>query len=172
MPPTRKHRLACWISASRNGTATCWPFSTAIGRKWQSSPPSWQARVTKPERFLEESRAEAYFGRLRRSQELSRQAEDAALGKGDQATAAAIEATAAFVEALFGDSARVRDRAAAALSLGGRPPVASVRAGDSVQPTVALALAGDSALATRVADSLVRGESNDESNPPLRASHL
>jgi DNA-binding winged helix-turn-helix (wHTH) protein/tetratricopeptide (TPR) repeat protein len=111
--------------------------------------PGYEARA-----FSEESRAEAYFGRLKRSRELSQKAEDAALATGDKTTAAAIEATAAFAEALFGDSAGARDRAAAALSLGGRTPVASVRAGDSVQPAVALALAGDSVLAARVADSL------------------
>ena len=109
----------------------------------------------------EESRAEAYFGRLKRSRELSRHAEDAALGRGDKTTAAEIEATAAFVEALFGDSAGARGRAAAALSLWGRTPVASARAGDSVQPAVALALAGDSALAAKVADSLASDAPED-----------
>jgi tetratricopeptide (TPR) repeat protein len=109
----------------------------------------------------EESRAEAYFGRLKRSRDLSRHAEDAALGAGDKTTAAAIGATAAFVEALFGDSAGAGDRAAAALSLWGRTPVASVRAGDSVQPAVALAFAGDSALAAKVADSLASDSPED-----------
>jgi DNA-binding winged helix-turn-helix (wHTH) protein/tetratricopeptide (TPR) repeat protein len=88
---------------------------------------------------LEESQAEAYFGHLGRSLELSRQAETAALGQGDRAAAAGIEGGAACLEALFGNAAEARRHAATSLSLGG-------------QPTEALALAGDSVLATKVAD--------------------
>jgi Flp pilus assembly protein TadD len=48
--------------------------------------------------LLEQSKTEAYFGRLRRAEEVSRHAQDTALGAGDRETAAAIEATAAFLE--------------------------------------------------------------------------
>ena len=91
--------------------------------------------------LFEESLAEAYFGHLGRYRELSRHIEDAVLGKGDRAKAADIEVLSADIEALFGNSARARRRAATALSLG-------------AQPTVGLAFALDSVLATNVAERL------------------
>ena len=103
--------------------------------------------------LLEETKTQAYFGHLRRAQEVSRHAEDAALGEGDKETAAGIEATAALLEVLFGNSTAAHDHAAAAFSLGDRR-TASVRSGDAIQPLVALALAGDLVLATKVADRL------------------
>jgi ATP/maltotriose-dependent transcriptional regulator MalT len=102
----------------------------------------------------EETRTEAYFGHLGRAREISRHAEDAVLAEGDRETAASVEATAALLEALFGNTAGAHDHATAAFSFASRPPAASVRAGDAVQPMMALALAGDVVLATKMADSL------------------
>ena len=105
--------------------------------------------------LLEESKTEAYFGHLRRAQELSREAEDTYLGDGARAGAADIEAMEAMREGLFGNSARARDRATAAWKLGLPPPEPFPDAPNTaVQPRVALALAGDSVLATKVADRL------------------
>jgi tetratricopeptide (TPR) repeat protein len=89
--------------------------------------------------LLEQSRSEAYFGHLRRAQELSQHAEDNALREGNRAPAAEIESDAASREALFGNSTEAREHAAAAIRLGG-------------EPTMALALAGDLASATKLAD--------------------
>jgi len=94
----------------------------------------------------------AYFGRLGRAQDFYRRATDAALGAGDRATAADIEARAAFLEALFGNSARARQHASAALDLGGQPSVAIGPFGVPVQLTLALALAGDLTMARNLAD--------------------
>jgi tetratricopeptide (TPR) repeat protein len=91
--------------------------------------------------LLVESRAEAYFGHFWRAQELTRRAEDAALGKGDRATAADIESRAASLDALFGNSTGARHHAAAALKFGG-------------QPTLDQALTGDLTMATNVANRL------------------
>jgi tetratricopeptide (TPR) repeat protein len=91
--------------------------------------------------FLEESNTEAYYGHLGRARELSRQAEDLSLREGDRATAADIESDAALREVLFGNSEGARHRAAAAMRLGG-------------EPAMALALIGDSASATKVADRM------------------
>jgi hypothetical protein len=105
--------------------------------------------------LLEESKREAYFGRLKRAQEFSRQAEDAYLGDGAKAGAADIEAMEAMREWLFGNSSRAHDRAAAAWKLGLPPAETFPDAPNSaVQPRVALALAGDSVLATKLADRL------------------
>jgi DNA-binding winged helix-turn-helix (wHTH) protein/Flp pilus assembly protein TadD len=112
--------------------------------------------------LLAESTTEAYYGHLRRALELSRLAEGAALGKGDKATSAGIEARAAFLEALFGNSVVARRHAVTCLSLGGHP-------------TEALALAGDWVLATkevdRVASSIPPGGSASKVwVPEIRAS--
>src|SRR5208283_1106168 len=97
---------------------------------------------------------EAYFGRLDHARELFRHAKDAALGEGDKAAAAGIEATVAMLEALFGNSAVARDHAAAAFRLNRGTPLPSVHGGEPAQPSVALAIAGDAVLATKVADRL------------------
>jgi len=105
--------------------------------------------------LLEESKTEAYFGHHRRAQELSRLAEDAYVAQGARAGAADIEAMEAMREGLFGNPARARDRAAAAWKLGLPPPELFPDAPNTaVQPRVALALAGDPALAAKVADRL------------------
>jgi serine/threonine protein kinase/tetratricopeptide (TPR) repeat protein len=104
--------------------------------------------------LLEESLTEAYFGHLRKAQELNKRAEALALSKGDKANAADIEARAAWLERLFGNFATAREHAAAALRLGGQPSMALSVAGDPVQSTVALALAADTVLAVNVASGL------------------
>jgi DNA-binding winged helix-turn-helix (wHTH) protein/tetratricopeptide (TPR) repeat protein len=121
------------------------------------------------------SLSEAYVGHLARARELSRQAEDAASASGDKATAADIEATAALVEELFGNSAAARRHVAGALSLSAPATVGLAPAGDWVQPTVALALAGDRVLAASVADRLASdlppdGFANRVSLPEIRAA--
>jgi DNA-binding winged helix-turn-helix (wHTH) protein/tetratricopeptide (TPR) repeat protein len=124
---------------------------------------------------LEEALAEAYFGHLGRALETFRDAESVALGGGDKATAADVKATAAFLEALFGNSAAARQHAEAALSLGAQATGGLAPAGDWVQPAVALAVAGDPVLATGVADRLannMRPSSyvNRMSLPEIRAA--
>jgi serine/threonine protein kinase/tetratricopeptide (TPR) repeat protein len=89
--------------------------------------------------LLEESRTEAYFGHLARSRELSRQAEDNAMREGDRAAAADIHADAAMLEAQLGNVAEARQLAAAADRLGG-------------QAAMAMAFAGDTDLATKMAE--------------------
>ncbi len=119
-----------------------------------ASQPGFESRA-----LSMESRTAAYFGRLGRAQALSQRAERASLDAGDRATAADIEAAAAFLEALFGNSAGARQHASAALSLaalslGGQPSAALSPTGVPVQMTLALALAGESVLATNIVDRL------------------
>ena len=101
-----------------------------------------------------EAATEGYFGHLRRAEELYALAKDNALGAGDRATAADIEAKAAFLEAVFGNAGRARRHASAAISFSGQRPAALAPWGDPVQLMLALALAGDSALAQNVVDHL------------------
>lgn len=82
----------------------------------------------------------AYFGRLGKAREFSRQAVASAERAGEKETAAGYEAAEALQEALFGNVAEARQRAAAALALS---------TGRDVQCGTALALvfAGDGARA-------------------------
>lgn len=91
--------------------------------------------------LLAQSKTEAYFGRLGRARELSKQAKDLALRDGDRATAADIESNAALLEAQLGNSAGARQHAAATDRLGGHA-------------AMAMALAGDTDSATKMADRL------------------
>jgi tetratricopeptide (TPR) repeat protein len=78
----------------------------------------------------------AYFGRLGKARELSRRAVDSAERAEEKETAAGYEAGAALREALFGNAAESRQRAAAALLLSmGRDAQSGA--------ALALALAGD-----------------------------
>jgi eukaryotic-like serine/threonine-protein kinase len=95
---------------------------------------------------------EAYFGHLGRAQELYGRAVDAALGAGDRTAAADIEARAAFLEALFDNSAGARQHAYTALRLGGPPSTTLAPFGFPLQLALALALAGDLSGAKNVAD--------------------
>jgi tetratricopeptide (TPR) repeat protein/predicted Ser/Thr protein kinase len=91
----------------------------------------------------------AYSGRLEKARELSRQAVASAERAEEKETAAGYEADAAVREALFGNAAEARQRAAAALALS---------TGRDVQDGAALALAltGDAARAQVLADDLAK----------------
>jgi serine/threonine protein kinase/Flp pilus assembly protein TadD len=109
-----------------------------------------------------QSDTEAYFGRLGRAREFSKQAKDLALGEGDRATAADSESNAAWLEAQLGNSTGARQHAAAADQLGG-------------QAAMALALAGDTDSATKMADRLASqtprgGYANKVRLPEIRAA--
>jgi serine/threonine protein kinase/predicted Zn-dependent protease len=91
----------------------------------------------------------AYSGRLREARDFSRRAEASAERAEEQETAASYQADAALREALFGNAAEARQRAAAALGLStGR----DVKYGAAL----ALALAGDAARAQALADDLAK----------------
>jgi len=89
----------------------------------------------------------AYDGRLTKARELTRRATDSARRADAKETAAAYEAGAAVREALVGNMGLARQQAQAALALSTGRDVEAVSA-------VALALAGDSAQATRRAADL------------------
>ena len=91
----------------------------------------------------------AYSGRLEKAREFSRRAVASAERAEEKETAASYEAEAALREALFGNSAEARQRAAAALALS---------TGRDVQygAALALALAGDAARAQALADDLAK----------------
>jgi predicted Zn-dependent protease len=91
----------------------------------------------------------AYFGRLREARDLSGRAVASAERAGEKEKAASYEADAALREALVGNVAAARQRAAAALGLStGR----DVKYGAAL----ALALAGDAARAQALADDLAK----------------
>jgi serine/threonine protein kinase/tetratricopeptide (TPR) repeat protein len=89
----------------------------------------------------------AYYGRLAKARDLSRQAAASARQAEEKETAANYEADAALREALFGNVTEARQRAAAGLNLS---------SGRDVQFGAALALsvAGDAARAEKLADEL------------------
>jgi eukaryotic-like serine/threonine-protein kinase len=94
---------------------------------------------------------EAYFGRLEKARELSRRAAERAFRAGEKETAAYLASNAAMREALFGNVAMARQNASAALglSVGGQ--------GQEPDVALALALAGESAQAGKLVDTLARG---------------
>ena len=94
-----------------------------------------------------EANTAAYSGRLRRARDLSRQAVGSAKGAEEPELAASYEADAALREALFGNAAEARERAADALSLSNSWHVQSLAA-------LALALAGDTVRARTLADDV------------------
>jgi serine/threonine protein kinase/Tfp pilus assembly protein PilF len=105
----------------------------------------------KPEedgQLSDESDTEAYYGRLRKARELTRQAVESAKRNGSADTAALWQVNEALREAEFGNSALGRKAVADALSLNSRPDIellaalALARSGDTVQ---------SSALADKVA---------------------
>src|SRR5215472_8917440 len=91
----------------------------------------------------------AYYGRLGKARDLSRQAAASAKRAEEKETASNYEADAALREALFGNATEARQRAAAALALS---------SGRDVQFGVALAtsFAGDAARAQVLADELAK----------------
>jgi hypothetical protein len=96
-----------------------------------------------------EAETAAYSGQLRRARELSRRAVASAVREGQKETAASYEAEASIREALFGNAADAKQRAAEALILS---------AGRDVQhgTALALALAGDAVRALALADDLAK----------------
>jgi hypothetical protein len=112
---------------------------------------AWSAGKPGVEDILlaEEADTAAYSGRLRKAREFSRRAVASAERAEEKETAAGYEADAALREALFGNAAEARQRAAAALGLS---------AGRDVQHGAALtlALAGDVARAQALADDLAK----------------
>jgi eukaryotic-like serine/threonine-protein kinase len=96
----------------------------------------------------DDSDTEAYYGRLRKARELTRQAADSANRNGSTDTAALWQVNEALREAEFGNTALARKAAADAMSLNSKPDIellaalALARSGDTVQ---------SSALADKVA---------------------
>ena len=118
--------------------------------------------------FYYESDTVAYGGELAKARELTARAVDYTVRGGQKETAAEYEAESAVREALAGDSSVARRQAGRALALSkGRDPMAIAG--------IALALAGDTAGATRIADDLEKRFPEDtvlhyNSLPVLRAS--
>ncbi|MGH9773987.1 MAG: protein kinase domain-containing protein [Candidatus Acidiferrales bacterium] len=109
----------------------------------------------------------AYFGQLRKAEDLSRRAEASAQQADEKETAAFYQAEAALREALFGNAAEAQRQAGAALALAG---------GRDVQYLAALAFsfAGDTAKGEALANDLSRRFPQDTVVkyifvPPIRA---
>jgi len=96
-----------------------------------------------------EANTTIYFGRLGRARELMIRAVESALRSDEKETAAGYEAALAWTEADFGNSERARQRAATALSRVSNHDVQFMAA-------MALARAGDSMRAARIADELAK----------------
>jgi predicted Zn-dependent protease len=111
---------------------------------WASGKPG-----AEDEMLSTQSATEAYFGRLERARELSRQAIESARRNQQEETAAAWGVAAALREAELGDTVRARTLAAPALRL---------RLNQRIQILAALALArsGDADQAEKLADELAR----------------
>jgi DNA-binding winged helix-turn-helix (wHTH) protein/predicted Zn-dependent protease len=91
----------------------------------------------------------AYSGQLGKAREFSRRAVDSAERAQKKETAAGYEADAALREALFGNAAQARKRAAAALNIStGREVLFGA--------ALALAFSGDTAQAQKLADALAK----------------
>ena len=94
-----------------------------------------------------EAATAAYAGRLREAREFSRRAVASAVRAGEKETASSYEAYAAVREALYGNAAEARKRAAAALAL-------STGRYAQYEVAMALAWAGDVTRAQALADDL------------------
>jgi eukaryotic-like serine/threonine-protein kinase len=118
--------------------------------------------------FYYESDTVAYSGEFTKARELTARAVDYTVRGGQKETAAEYEAESAVREALAGNSSAARQRADRALALSkGRNAMAIAG--------IALALAGDTAGATRIADDLEKRFPEDtvmhyNSLPVMRAS--
>jgi hypothetical protein len=91
----------------------------------------------------------AYSGRLQKARELSRQAEASAQRAGEKEGAAAYVASAALIEALFGNATQARQQAATALSL-------STARDNQYAVALALGFTGDTARVQVLADDLAK----------------
>ncbi len=110
---------------------------------------AWAAGRPQQEDWLlsTQSDTEAYFGRLGKSREFSRRAADSAVHARAKETAALWQANAGLREAEFGNPGSARQDAEAALASGPGRIIRSATA-------LALARAGDTAQAQKIADSL------------------
>ena len=99
--------------------------------------------------FYAESDTAANAGQFAKSRELTRRASDSAQRADEKETAAGYEAEAAVREALVGNMSQAKQGAKAALALSTGKDVEALSA-------IALALAGDSAQATRLASDLAK----------------
>ena len=96
-----------------------------------------------------ESQTAAYAGQFNKMRELARRAVESATRADEKETAAVYQATTAFYEAMAGNAALAKQQAQAGLALSNGRDVEAYSA-------IALALAGDSAQATRLADDLTK----------------
>ncbi len=112
---------------------------------------AWATGKPRPESLLLyfEGNTAAYSGRLNQSQEFFQQALASAERAGEKDRAAADEATAALYEALFGNAAQARQRAAAATAQ-------TIGPDGQFAVGLALALAGDSTKAQGIVDGLAK----------------
>ena len=111
---------------------------------WASGKSGWEDVLA-----AEEADSAAYFGRLAKARELSRRAVASAERAEEKETAASYEADVALREALFGNAAEARQRAATALRL-------SIGRDVQYEAALAFALAGDAARAEALADDLAK----------------
>lgn len=111
--------------------------------KWAAGKPEEEWMLAR------EANVAAYSGRLRKAREFSRQAAALAQRHGLQGFAASHESEAALREALFGNAAEARHRAAKALD-------GAAEHYGTYQAARALGLAGDAARTQAVADDLAK----------------
>ena len=95
----------------------------------------------------DESDTEAYYGRLRKARELTRQAVESATRNGDADTAALWQVSEALREAEFGNTALARKAVADAMALSSKPDIALLAA-------LALARSGETAQSSALADKV------------------
>jgi len=116
---------------------------------WAVGKPGWDDVL-----LASEADTAAYSGRLGKAREFSRRAVASAKRAEEKETAAGYEDEAALREALFGNAAEARQRAAAALAL-------SVGRDVQYGAALALALAGDMTRAQAMAEDLGKRFSDD-----------
>jgi tetratricopeptide (TPR) repeat protein/predicted Ser/Thr protein kinase len=109
---------------------------------WSADKPEMEVAL-----LANEADTAAYSGRMGSARAFSRRAVGAAEHAEEKETAAGYEADAALREALVGNAAEARQRAAAALGLSSGPDV-------QYEAALSLALAGDAARAQALADQL------------------
>jgi tetratricopeptide (TPR) repeat protein len=102
----------------------------------------------------DESDTQAYYGRLRKSRELTRQAVDSATRNGMSHTAAYWQINEALREAEFGNAALARKATADALALNSQPDIQLLAA-------LALARSGDNTRASTLADTIATDFAHD-----------
>jgi serine/threonine protein kinase/predicted Zn-dependent protease len=114
---------------------------------WSTGKPGVEIRF-----FNLEARTAVFYGQLVKARELSRQAVAAATLAGDKASAAGFEANAALSEALIGDRAEARHRAATALSMG---------QGGLYASAIALTVVGDTVWPQKFVQDLAKSSQED-----------